>query len=170
MIEKSLNYWEKRKDSIYLFVAQLIYYKYCDNVKTVIDIGSNKTPVLEWHRNYAQRLTSVDLRSSYFADGVESIKIDFIKYVPDVKYDMATCFQVMEHVPDAKSFAEKLLECAKVLVVSVPYKWKEGKCKYHIHDPVDEEKMLSWFLRKPNYSYVATELNKSRRLIQVYIQ
>ena len=82
---------------------------------------------------------------------------------------MATCFQVLEHVPNAHGFAQKLLEISKVLVVSVPYKWEKGKNKTHVHDPVDETKLFEWFGREPDYFYLATELSGVKRLIQVYI-
>jgi hypothetical protein len=162
------SYWKERKDSVYLFCARAICGKYGANVHSVIDVGSNRTPTLEWHRDQSPRLVSLDLRNPYVAPGVESITIDFLKYSALEKFDMVTCFQVLEHVPDAKAFAQKLLEIGKTLVVSVPYNWERGKCKYHIHDPVDREKMFLWFERKPVYSYIARELNKVERLISVY--
>jgi 2-polyprenyl-3-methyl-5-hydroxy-6-metoxy-1,4-benzoquinol methylase len=94
--------------------------------------------------------------------------MDFLAYQPNEQFDLVTCFQVMEHVPDAVSFARKILEIGQVAVVSVPYKWDKGKCKPHIHDPVDERKMLAWFGREPDFQYIATELHKVRRLIHVY--
>jgi Methyltransferase domain len=162
------GYWRKRKDSIYLFAARAICGRYCANPKSVIDIGSNKTPTLEWHRKTASRLVSLDLRRPYVAKGVESLTCDFFEYRPGESFDLVTCFQVLEHVPDPAAFARKLTEIGKVVVVSVPYKWRKGKCKYHLHDPVDQAKMLAWFGRKPNYAYVARELNKVARLIHVY--
>ena len=164
----SSAYWNDRKDAVYLYVARGICQKYGSQAKTVADVGSNNTPTLEWHREHASRLVSIDLRNPYVASGVESITTDFLKYRPLEKFDLVTCFQVLEHVPDAKSFAQHLLEVSKTLVVSVPYKWPEGKCKYHIHDPVDKDKLMDWFGRKPIYSYLARELNKIERLIQVY--
>jgi len=164
-------YWEKRKDSIYLYAAQAICRKYCPKPLSVIDVGSNRTPTLEWHRASAIRLVSVDLRRPYEAAGVESITSDFFAYDPGVPFDLVTCFQVLEHIPDPAPFARKLLEVGRSCIVSVPFKWEKGKCKYHIHDPVDAEQMLNWFGRKPKYQYIATELAKGpkgRRLIQVY--
>jgi Methyltransferase domain len=161
-------YWEQRKDSIYLYVARAVCKQYGGKPKSVIDVGSNQTPTLEWHRATASRLVSLDLRRPYVADGVESMTRDFFGYLPDETFDLATCFQVLEHVPDPAAFADKLLQISKVTIVSVPYKWKRGKCKYHIHDPVDEDKMLEWFGKKPAYTYVARELTKVARMIHVY--
>lgn len=161
-------YWERRKDSIYLFAARSICRRYCSNPTSVIDVGSNKTPTLEWHRDSARRLVSIDLGRPYAADGVESIKADFLSFEVDEPFDLVTCFQVLEHIPDAGPFARKLLSIGRTCIVSVPYKWKKGRCKHHVHDPVDAVKMLSWFGREPTYQYVAKELHGVCRMIQVY--
>lgn len=163
-------YWQKRKDSIYLFAAKQICIRQCGEPKSVIDVGSNGTPTLEWHRQTATRLTSLDLRRPYVAEGVESLTCDFLHYFPESNFDLVTCFQVLEHVPDPVPFARRLTELGEIAVVSVPYKWKKGKCKYHVHDPVDEKKMRKWFERHPDFSYVARELNGVGRLIHVYKQ
>jgi Methyltransferase domain len=165
---KKNPYWEARKSSIYLYVAKAICQKYGGHPTSVIDIGSNGTPTLEWHRKWATRLVSLDLRNPYEAPGVESMTKNFFEYYPTERFDLVTCFQVLEHVPDPTLFAQKLLDIGKVAIVSVPYKWREGGCKYHIHDPVDEVKMRQWFGREPAFSYVAKELNKVERLIHVY--
>jgi hypothetical protein len=162
------SYWEGRKAAVYLYVCKLLCQKYGPDSGTVIDVGSNGTPTLEWHRKWATRMVSLDLVRPYRAEAVESLKQDFFKFEPTEQFDLVTCFQVLEHVPDPQVFAQKLLSIGKVLVVSVPYKWRAGACKHHIHDPVDEEKMFAWFGRKPDYSYVARELNNVERLIQVY--
>lgn len=162
------GYWANRKGLIYLFAARQICARERRQPTSVIDVGSNGTPTLEWHRNPGARLVSLDLYRPYVAEGVESLTCDFLEYDPATTFDLVTCFQVLEHVPEPVAFARKLLQIGEVLVVSVPYKWKKGRCKYHRHDPVDEEKMKHWFGRDPDYSYVARELNKVGRLIHVY--
>lgn len=162
------DYWEQRKDAIYLFAAKSICRKFCPFPRSVIDIGSNATPTLEWHRGIADRLVSLDLRNPYDAPGVEPITTDFLEYEPDQRFELVTCLQVLEHVPWPEEFAGKLLQVAGTAVVSVPYKWPETKCRYHIHDPVDEAKMEGWFGRRPDFSYIARELTRTARLINVY--
>jgi hypothetical protein len=162
------TYWENRKDSIYLHAAQQICRQYAGKTATVLDVGSNRTATLEWHRDRANQLVSLDLRNPYAAPGVESIKANFFSYKPVRKFELVTCFQVLEHVPNAAAFARKLLEVGEIVIVSVPYRWRKGACKYHIHDPVDAKKMLEWFGERPLYHYIARELNGSERLIQVY--
>jgi hypothetical protein len=163
-------YWQKRKHSIYMFAAKQVCARQGGKPRSVIDVGSNATPTLEWHRKTATRLVSLDLRRPYVAEGVESVKCDFLQYEPDIRFDLVTCFQVLEHVPDPAAFARRLIEIGEVAVVSVPYKWQEGKCRYHLHDPVDEAKMRKWFGREPDFSYVARELNSVGRLIHAYKQ
>ena len=76
---------------------------------------------------------------------------------------------MLEHIPDARAFARKLLESADTLIVSVPYRWRKGRVKHHPNDPVDERKMLDWFGREPTYSYICTEVQGGeRRLICVF--
>lgn len=161
------NYWKNRKDSIYLYAARQICRKFIVPA-SVLDVGSNGTPILEWQRDCAKRLVSVDQGKPYIAEGIESLKQDFLDYEENEKFDLVTCFQVLEHVPDPYVFSQKLLRLGKCLVVSVPYKWKAGRCEQHLHDPVDEEKMLIWFGREPDFSYISRELNNLRRLIHVY--
>lgn len=162
------TYWQKRKDLIYLFAARQICTYKCGKPDSVIDVGSNATPTLEWHRATATRLVSVDLHRPYIAEGVESITSNFLEYTPEEHFDLVTCFQVLEHVPDPVAFARKLLEIGSTVVVSVPYKWAKGRCKHHLHDPVTERKMKKWFGRRPDFSYLATELTGVKRLINVY--
>src|SRR5690606_396126 len=145
MAEVSTPYWEERKDCIYLYAAREICKRYCGEPSSVIDVGSNQTPTLEWHRRDGRRLVSIDLRRPYVAEGVESVTGDFLRYKPDTVFDLVTCFQVLEHVKDPSAFAGKMLSIGKTLVVSVPYQWRKGRCKWHIHDPVDEQKMYRWF-------------------------
>ena len=90
----------------------------------------------------------------------------------DRLFDIVTCLQVIEHIPRADLFAQKLLSTGKIVIVSVPYKWAADPVSSHnshVHDPVDEDKMKSWFGREPNFEFICREaVLPSRRLIQVY--
>jgi hypothetical protein len=167
--KKKKGYWEGRKDSVYLKAAKDICAKYLTEGGSVLDVGSNRTPTLEWHREKSVRLVSVDLRNPYRAPGVESIAGNFFDFDDAKPFGLVTCFQVLEHVPDAHAFAQKLLATGKTVVASVPYKWPKGTCKWHIHDPVDEIKMMGWFGQAPIESFIAVEPDTAaQRLIQVY--
>jgi hypothetical protein len=71
-------------------------------------------------------------------------------------------------VADAEAFAHHLLRLCEVVIISVPYRWPEDASSYHVHDPVDEEKLKTWFHREPNFTYRIAELHGQERLICVY--
>lgn len=162
------GYWEKREDDIYLFATRQICKRFCEKPERVLDVGSNNTPILEWFRSSANTLVSLDISTPYQQSGITSLKADFLTYPIEDSYDLVTCFQVLEHIPNARAFAQKLLSLAPIVVVSVPYMWPQGACTEHVHDPVNEEKLLDWFGQVPIFKYLVTELNGVRRLILVY--
>lgn len=162
------NYWANRRDAVYLRAVRGICDTLAGDAETVLDVGSKGTPILEWRRGGARRLVSIDLREPYVSEGVESITQDFLAYPITEPFDLVTCLQVLEHVPDAAAFARKLLAAGRIVVVSVPYKWPKGFCPSHVHDPVDEHTMQSWFGRPPTSQYIASEPTGLCRLVQVY--
>jgi len=161
--------WEAHYNSlVYYHVVRVLVGHIGARAKSLIDVGSAGYPYLDWFPHVGRRV-SLDLKQPFVAPGIESITTDFLKFETDEVFDIATCFQVMEHVRDPKGFAQKLLKLGKTVVVSVPYKWEKGWAKTHIQDPVDEEKLLSWFGRKPNFEYICREIRINRpRIIQVY--
>jgi hypothetical protein len=87
-------------------------------------------------------------------------------------FDVCTCFQVLEHVPDATRFARKLLQLAPTVLVSVPYRWpRTPPTKGHVHDPVSYYKLSRCMGRRANYHMIVQEPfggRKSSRLIAIY--
>ncbi|NML34329.1 class I SAM-dependent methyltransferase [Paraburkholderia antibiotica] len=150
------SYWSDRSD--------LLYYRYVDymirtigrDASSLLDVGSGNCPYLEWF-DWIPGRYSIDLEKPYQSEDVVGIKGNIFDVQLTMHFDVLTCLQVLEHVPDAGSFAQRLLQMANTLVVSVPYKWPKGKDKDHVHDPVDETKLEKWFGRKPNYSIVVRE-------------
>jgi hypothetical protein len=162
------KYWEDRKDQLYYQAVRVLTSHLGENAGSILDVGSAACPYLEWYPWIPTR-TSIDLRNPYRSPEIRGIVADFLEWQPDQTYDIVTCLQVMEHVPDAGRFAQKLMEVGRTVVVSVPYKWRAGSNASHVHDPVEEGKMRSWFRRPANFSYIIREvLSDSRRLIQVY--
>ena len=167
---------------------QMPYYKYLRmllgvlsyNTKSICDVGSNGVDLISWLP--CKEKVSIDLKKPFNGKGVQGIKADFITYDFQKKFDIVTCFQVMEHIDDnhIHAFANKLLSIAeRLLIVSVPYKWPKGACKYHVQDPVDEAKFLSWFnvmdaLLKPVFSRVIYDkeidsfIKKVTRLVVIF--
>jgi hypothetical protein len=164
------KYWDSRKHQIYyqaLFQMAAVVGK---QANSVIDVGST-TGFLNWLHWIDERV-QVDLGP--FPEryrGIKQIQADFMSSdVPELKrrYDLCICSQVLEHIENPQPFCAKLLSIADSLIVSVPYKWREGRVTGHIHDPVDEEKVLMWMGRKPNHSIVLQEPFGPKRMICWY--
>ena len=162
-------YWQGRTD--------LMYYKYffalmrcvAKDAVSLIDVGTGNSGYLEW-LDWIPQKDSVDIRVPYESENVRGIKGDIHK-LPLMRYDVCTCLQVLEHIPDPRTFAARLLELGSLVIISVPYNWPANKTKGHIHDPVDEVKIESWFGRKPNYNFVAKELfltQNSARMFSIF--
>lgn len=159
----------------------MMYYQYVRriigalgaNAQTMIDVGSGNCPYLEWF-NWIPERVSVDIRVPYTSDHVRGIKGDIFELQFPKVFDLCTCLQVLEHVPDATAFGRRLLELARIVAVSVPYKWPNSPkpTPGHLHDPVDLSKLTGWMGREANYHIVVEEpLSSSprrRRLIAVY--
>lgn len=156
-------YWEKRARAVYLQHVNALVHFLARDAKSIIDVGSNGCPYLEWF-SWIPRKVSVDLHNPYSSDTVQGVKADFFSF-PAENFDFCTCLQVLEHIPDADLFARKLLATSAHVLISVPYKWPSGKCKGHVHDPVDEEKVAAWFGTEPTFSMVSKEFGGASRLI-----
>jgi hypothetical protein len=153
------TYWQTRENARYLRAVRALADRSIaeGGVKSILDVGSNGCAYLDWFPSVSPRV-SLDIVKPYASDGVEGIKADFLAYKPDRRFDLVLCLQVLEHIPDAAQFAQRLLAVTeRRLVVSVPYKWPAGRSEWHVHDPVDEAKMLGWFGREPDYQSVVLE-------------
>lgn len=169
------SYWARRSDQLYYRYVDYIVRVVGARARSMIDVGTGGCPYLEWFDWIPERV-SMDLASPYESEAVRGITGNLIEHdFGGRRFDLCTCLQVLEHVPDAAPFARRLLEVADVAVVSVPYKWPRNAAENHVHDPVDEAKLAGWMGREPNYSIVVREpfteaRKKGRRLIAVYDQ
>ncbi len=150
------NYWNSRKDMLYYKVIADYVKVVGKNAETLIDIGSAQCRYLEWF-DWIETKHSLDLRSPYQSEIVKGIKADFFNWEPDLKYDLALCLQVLEHIDDPKPFCRKLLSICNHLIISVPYKWKAGSVPSHVQDPVNRAKLNSWMGCKPDTSQIVHE-------------
>ncbi len=164
------TYWEGRKDLVYYQVVKEIVETIGGD--SILDVGSGGCPYLEWFP--AKHKASVDILRPYASSTVRGIPADFLQWRPDRHYDVVLCLQVLEHVKEAERFAKKLLEAGKTVIVTVPYKWAKvddtaiAPIDVHVHDPIDERKLFSWFEQEPSFSKIAREQNGRERLVQVY--
>lgn len=156
-----------------------MYYRYINymvkalahDAKSLIDVGSSNAEYIE-RFNWIPIRHTLDINNPYQSENVKGFKMDFMDFKPEAKYDFATCFQVLEHIPDVVPFTRKLFEISDRVLISVPFMWEEGSSFEHIHDPVDLEKLLEWTGREPDYYIVVQEplfnSSKNRRLICYY--
>lgn len=164
------RYWRERMDLMYYQYIDYILRAVANKAQSLIDVGSGNCPYLEWFDWIPERV-SVDIRVPYRSDTVKGIQGDILTMDPGQKFDVCTCFQVLEHVPDAGPFAKRLLEFSDLCIVSVPHLWPAGRTPGHVHDPVDYEKLTGWFGREANYKIVVKEPFRERggeRLIAIF--
>lgn len=164
------NYWANRSDMLYYSAIDKVIRTVGYDASSILDVGSGNCPYLDWW-TWIPKKVSIDIRSPYASNQVEAVVGNIMDYHIDQKFDICTCFQVLEHVPDAAAFARRLFDLGTVVIISVPYKWPAGRTTGHVHDPVDEEKLKSWVGRRPNqYMVIAEPFGsvKHERLIAIY--
>ena len=152
---KHFHYYKKVK-------AMLNKIKY----SSIIDIGSRKSPMFEGLDDTIYK-AMLDIKPIPPHGNVHMITADFYTWVPDREYDVALCLQVLEHLDRPKEFVDKLFQTAKTVVISVPYMWPKGSCKYHVQDPINEEKIFSWTGKEPDEKHIITD-GKRKRIVCLY--
>lgn len=166
------SYWRQRSDALYYSYVDYIMRVVARDAKSMIDVGTGNCPYLDWF-DWIEERVSVDIRVPYQSEEVTGIVGDIHDLTFEKRFNVCTCLQVLEHVPDAAAFSQRLLELADLLVVSVPFNWstEPERVKGHIHDPVDYAKLTNWMGRKANFHIVAKEPfagDRGRRLIALY--
>ena len=168
---KSGKYWQNRMDLVYYSYVDYIVRTVGRDAKTMIDVGTAQCPYLEWF-DWIPTRVSFDIVEPYDSQTVTGIHGDFLNYqFQDAPYDIVTCLQVLEHVPNPQAFSRKLLEIGKTVIISVPYKWPKSAADDHIHDPVDEKKIRRWMGRDPSYFQIVQEPFRGKvgkRAIAIY--
>lgn len=159
------GYWDDRRHFNYYQEVLRLARVYASSGGQVIDVGTSETEVLQ-QLNWFTRRVALDKRPIPPQPGIETVKMDFMDYQPVSEFDLVICLQVLEHLQEPDVFARKLLETGRTIIVSVPYKWPKGACKYHVQDPVDEEKLEMWTKRKP--VVVSVIADRKERLVAVY--
>lgn len=165
------TYWKRRQRMVYYQYLDRIVRKVGSKAKSMLDVGSGNAPYLDWFDWIPDRV-SIDRAPPYESEHVVGIQADFLTHPFDRKFDLVTCLQVLEHVADAKPFAQHLLSIGRIVLISVPYRWPAGQTPGHVQDPVDLEKLNLWFGRPPNWSQIVREpfsgYEKGRRLFALY--
>jgi hypothetical protein len=160
------SYWDKRRDFNYYREVIRLAKAYVPSGGQVVDVGAHETEVLR-QLDWFQRRVALDVRYIPPHAGIETIVTDFLDYQPESGFDLALCLQVLEHVGEPATFARKLLETGRTVIISVPYRWPREEHKGHLHDPIDEAKLELWTQRKPVTTTIIAD-RKKERLIAVY--
>ncbi|PSO53322.1 MAG: hypothetical protein BRC35_16430 [Cyanobacteria bacterium QH_10_48_56] len=155
------NYWEKRKNLRYYQEALRLAKKYAPDAETAIDVGSHNSQLLA-QVDWIPSITAIDIKRVPEIPKATNIQGDFMQFVPDSRFDLVFCLQLLEHLEYPAPFAQKLLDTGKTIVISVPYKWHEESCEYHIQDPVDENKLLSWTQKSWLEKFVVQDYGAAR--------
>ena len=162
----ALSYWEGRKDLQYYRRAVEFARKHTPDAKSLLDVGGGVSlgcRYLEWF-DWVPDRRSVERRDGDgTVDGITVEFADFAAWKSPHTFDVVLCLQVLEHQPDPATFARKLLQTGRVVIVSVPYRWPAGTCGDHRHDPVDEVKLREWFGCDPMEAKI-----RDTRLVAVY--
>lgn len=168
--DKWENYWNDRFDLMYYQTVDFIVRAVGAEARSLVDVGTGGCPYLEWFP-WIERRVSIDINKPYSSPAVQALNANILDDDVPVGFDLCTCLQVLEHVPEAGRFARRLMELAPTVIVSVPYQWPDGKTQGHVHDPVDVDKLIGWFGREPNYHIVVEEplrRTKNKRLVAIF--
>lgn len=168
---KIQKYFDSRKDLKYYQTIYNILENLPDDNNSILDVGGWKGEFLSKVDGFTSK-TVIDLhkKPENFPKDITFINENFLTVNLTKKYDIVICMQVLEHI-DKKhinQFTQKLFQYGKNVLISVPYKWKKGFCKYHLHDPVNEAKLKLWTKREPQKTWIVTENNNISRLIALY--
>ncbi len=163
-------YWRERSDMLYYRYLDYILRAVGRDAKSLADVGTGGCAYLEWFEWIPERV-SYDIAKPYESESVKGVNANILDMKFPEKYDICTCLQVLEHIPEVEKFARKLSEIGKLVVVSVPYKWPANKTPGHIHDPVTYKDLCGWMGREANYKIIVKEPfrgDKGERLIALF--
>jgi hypothetical protein len=140
--------------------------KYAGDGGSILDVGSGNCEYIKW-LTWFDKKHRIDKRKTSTLEHVESIIGDFMDFETTWCYDLVICLQVLEHLDEPAEFCRKLLSVGRCIIISVPYKWRKGMCRYHVQDPVDEKTLEQWAGRFMIDKAVVAD-NTLKRLVAVF--
>ncbi len=160
------RYWAERRNLRYYRVA-VDFVRREAGGRRLIDVGGGiglGCRYLEWLPDFDRSCVETSCGPGRIP-GVRLVVEDFEHWTPDGDFDVCLCLQVVEHVVTPESFVAKMFALAPVVVLSLPYRWKAGACPHHIHDPIDEDKLLAWTGREPRALEIVEDRGVSRMVV-----
>jgi len=160
------GYWADRQHLRYYQEVVRLARVYVPEGRSVLDVGAADTMVLD-RMGWFQRRVVLDRSRIPPRPRIERVQSDFLDYRPDTLFDLVICLQVVEHLDDPVTFARKLLETGRTLIVSVPHEWPADRRKGHVQDPVTEAKLVGWMGRPAVETKIVRD-GSADRLIAVF--
>ncbi|KAA5546024.1 class I SAM-dependent methyltransferase [Roseiconus nitratireducens] len=131
-------------------------------------MGNGSTNVIQ--QGDFQRRIAINLERLADRDCVETLIGDWATMELPVQHaDVVTCCQVIEHLTDEQlpAFVDRLFAVGRSVIITVPYQWPAGWCKYHVQDPIDLPKLDRMVGRRPSAVQIVTDGNV-RRVVAAY--
>ncbi len=135
-----VRYYNRRKNYNYYTEVKRIL-ESLGKRDSLLDIGCLDTPVSTWG-NFNLRVSISPNKRKKLPRVLALLGLwpDLASTLP--RFSVITCLQVIEHVEDYKPFVDAIFDRGDFIIISLPWKWTKGKCKSHLHDPIDEDKCL----------------------------
>jgi SAM-dependent methyltransferase len=159
------SYWDSRQHYRYYAEAERLARLHVPAGGSVLDVGAHEVELLRRLSWFDERM-ALDTRYVAPGSGVKTVRADFRDYEPDRTFDLVLCLQVLEHLPEPRAFARKLLATGRTVILSVPYRWPREQHEPHLQDPVDEAKLREWTGTDPIETSIVDD--GKERLVAVY--
>ena len=160
------DYWQLRREFNYYREVVRLAKHYVPLGGRAIDVGASDARLLSRLDWFSHRI-ALDVRRIPRQRGVETIVRDFMTYESAHDIDLVFCLQVLEHLADPSSFAQKVLRTGRTAIISVPWQWPRGLGEGHVQDPIDGGKLEQWTQRVPVETVIVEDKGR-KRLIAVY--
>lgn len=161
-----MPYWSDRQHMRYYSQVLSFARRHAPGGGSVLDVGGRDCQYIAW-LDWFQHKVVIDLKPPPAQPGVDTVAGDFLAWQPAAVFDLVLCLQVLEHLAEPAPFCRKLLRTGRVAIISVPYRWPQGLCRYHLQDPVDEVKLQGWAGQLMRESSIVRDGNRDR-LVAVF--
>ncbi|MBY6092899.1 hypothetical protein [Maritimibacter alkaliphilus] len=148
------DYWAKRQDALFYRYTTDMVEKFAPDAESVIDVGCFVSPIvcqLDWiPKRFANDIQYIpeweDVPDVTFVKG-NAFELDVEALCGKASFDVVISHQTIEHIDDAKGFAESLCRMGSMVICSTSYEVEGGLVPGHVQDPISLKKFEGWFPR-----------------------